>query len=198
MISIGKWQFDDEEAVETFFDEKLFEVKQQLQSKPLLRATVRSRVQLLTELRALEEVLEIAISPVALEIPELNSVSPVRAWSAYASALSVWKLKMFNSASATELLDWIEKGFALHLAYAQSLPELKHLMEGEELPKVGLPENAMQLQEGFRWMETEGMQRWEDLNGLSPEVIREKEVLKNFVLELIRLSLRIQFLEKPQ
>ena len=188
MITVGSWTFEDEEDALAFYEEKLFGVRQDLQSKPLLRATVKSRVVLLNQLVELEKILDIDASEIVFQLPDYSNKTAFEQWSLFSATSSAWKLKVFQTESARELLDLIESGFVYLKQFYALLPNIQ---VGGEDPKVGVGENVMYLQAGMDWMRTNGIN---DFSALENRPFDENETLKLFYLELKRLSLRLPYL----
>lgn len=190
MIVIGKLEFEDIEDVEEYFEEQFFEIKQQLQSKPLLRATSKQRMKQLQDLQAFEPILELDVSEISLSIPEFTNRNIAEAWELFSSAFSKWKLKCANAITPTELLQLLELGFDLQKKFYQLIPEIDWK---EEDPKVGVVEQLMNLQNGFNLLKTSGLIHFEDLSKVPFAEIKANDTLYLFFLELKRLSLRSQY-----
>lgn len=191
MITAGNWSFDDEEDALSFFEEKLFEVKQHLQQKPLLRATVKSRVSQLTQLSLLEEQLPVSGSDYDLKLPDFSGKTAIEQWSLYSALLSKWKLQVFQTESAKEMLQLIEFGFEFMKQFGTLLPDFQL---NEEDPKVGVAENVMYLQAGFQWVKESNIRTFSELGEQLVNRIPENETIKLFAMELKRLSLRVSYL----
>lgn len=188
MITAGSWTFEDEDEALAFYEEKLFEVKQHLQSKPLLRATVKSRIALLNQLAELGKKLDIDPNAFELKFPDYSGKTALEQWALFSATASNWKLKVFQTESAQELLDLIESGFTYLKQFYELLP---HIQLAEEDPKVGVGENVMYIQAGMDWMRSNGIN---DFSSLEKQPIDENETVKLFYLELKRLSLRLPYL----
>lgn len=188
MIAVGSWTFEDEEDALAFYEEKLFEVKQHLQSKPLLRATIKARITLLNQLVELEKELDIDANQSLFSFPDYSGKNAFEQWALFSATSSNWKLKIFQSESARELLELIENGFVYLKQFYTLLPELN---VQEEEPKVGVGENVMNLQAGIDWMKVKGIN---DFSELENQPIDENETVKLFYLEVKRLSLRLPYL----
>lgn len=191
MIAVGDWTFDNEEDGLSFFEEKLFEIKQHLQQKPLLRATIKSRISQLTKLSQLEEQLPILKADNIFVIPDFSEKKALDQWSLYSSFFSKWKLQIFQAESAKEMLQSIEFGFQFMKAFYSLLPDFDWK---EEDPKVGVAENVMYLQAGFHWMNGAGIQTFSELGEQLVDRMHENETIKLFAMELKRLSLRLPYL----
>lgn len=188
MITVGSWAFEDEEDALAFHEEKLFEVKQHLQSKPLLRATVKSRISLLNQLTELERELGIEEGQSGFPIPDFSGKNAVEQWNLFSVTASNWKLKVYQAEAARELLVLIESGFVYLKRFYELLPDMDWQ---EEDPKVGVGENVMHLQAGMDWMKSNGIN---DFSSLKNHPFGENGMLKLFYLELKRLSLRLPYL----
>jgi hypothetical protein len=191
VIIAGNRTFEDEEAALSFFEEKLFEVKRHLQQKPLLRATVKSRISELTQLSLLEEQLPVSRSEYALHLPDFSGKDASEQWALYSTVLSRWKLQIFQTDSAKDILELIQFGFEFMKGFYSRIPdfELK-----EEDPKVGIAENVMYLQAGFQWVKEEQIRTFSELGEQLVDRIPENETIKLFAMELKRLSLRLSYL----
>ncbi len=192
MIAFGEHTFHDEEEAESFFDEKLFEVKRDLLQKPLLRATVKQRLKTLDQLSELEALLELGENPSEIpQVPVFSSLSMDEQWKLFSRSISQWKLAVSSCDSAITLKQLVEFGFSLWLGYCTQLPEL---VWEEDVPKVGVAENIMVLQEGFDRLKNGGIVSYEQLLKTLEGNSAEKESLKLFLTELKRLSLRVPYL----
>lgn len=192
MITFGNHSFHDEEEAESWFDEKLFEVKRDLLQKPLLRATVKPRLKTLDQLSELEMLLELSEIPVEIsEVPNFSAFSMEEQWKVFSREVSQWKLAISSCDSAIALKQLIESGFSLWLGYCSQLPEVNW---EEEAPKVGVAENVMVLQEGFEELKTSGITSYQQLLDALEKNSAEKQRLKLFLTELKRLSLRVPYL----
>jgi len=192
MITSGEHTFHDKEEAESYFDEKLFEVKRDLLQKPLLRATVKQRLKMLDQLAQLETMLELRGYPFEItEIPDFTSLSMDQQWKQFSKSVSQWKLSISSCDSAIALKQFVESGFSLWLGYCSQLPDLKW---EEELPKVGVAENVMILQEGFDRLRNTGITTYQQLLSVLAKNSDEKQSLKLFLTELKRLSLRVPYL----
>ncbi len=189
MITAGPWTFNEENEALAFYEEKLFEVKQHLQSKPLLRATIKSRMTLLHQLVELEKQLDIDSQTSEFSLPNYQNKRAIEQWSLFSATSSAWKLTVFQSESAEELLVIIEKGFSFLKDFYAILP--KNLPLLEEDPKIGIAENIMHIQAGITWMKATEINEFSELEN---RAIDENETVKLFYLELKRLSLRLPYL----
>lgn len=194
MIHVGDLTFENEEEAEAYFDETLFEIKKDLLQKPLLRATLKSRLRKLDQLEELEKVLGEVGTTHELSLPEtpfFTEFSVQEQWRIFASGVSKWKLAISSVNSVSALRAIVENGFALWKAYCLVLPEI---VLYEEDPKVGLAENVMVLNDGFRLMEEQSIRTFQELLIVQFEDSEQKERLHLFLVELKRLSLRIPYL----
>ncbi len=191
MITFGNRTFEDEEDALSFFEDKLFEIKRHLQQKPLLRATVKSRISELTQLSVLEEQLHVSRAEFVLHLPDFSGKGATEQWALYSAALSKWKLQIFQTDSAKEMLELIRFGFEFMKGFYSLLPDFEL---DEEDPKVGIAENVMHLQAGFQWMKEAKIQTFSGLSEQLVDRIPENETIKLFAMELKRLSLRLSYL----
>ena len=191
MITVGSWSFGEEDDALSFFEEKLFEVKQHLQQKPLLRATVKSRVLQLTQLSLLEEYLPVSRLDLDLELPDFSGKTAGEQWNLYSMLFSKWKLQVFQAESAKDILQLIEYGFEFMKRFYSLIPTIAL---NQEDPKVGVAENVMQLQAGFQWMKVANIHTFSELGEQLVDRIPENETIKLFAMELKRLSLRVSYL----
>jgi hypothetical protein len=191
VIAAGSWTFDDEDDALTFFEEKLFEVKQHLQQKPLLQATIKTRIAQLTELKLLEDQLSVSRLERLFPLPDFSSAMAGEQWEMYSAAFFNWKLQIFQTESANDLLELIPRGFVFMKEFYSRLPQFEL---GEEDPKVGVAENVMHLQAGFQWMKETNIQSFSELGEQLVNRMHENETIKLFAMELKRLSLRLSYL----
>jgi len=190
VIEVGKLTFDDLESAEEYFEDQFFEIKKQLQSKPLLRATARPKIKALEGLKEFEQITGLQHSPVNFPLPDYAGLNMHEAWLIFSSAYSNWKLKSFNTSSPSELLELIEAGFDLQKAFYGLIPVLNW---EEEDPKVGATEQLMHLQSGFNMFKEKGINFFHELGEVPFTEIKTNETAYLFFLELKRLSLRFQY-----
>ncbi len=190
MIAIGKLTFDDLESAEEYFEQEFFEVKQQLQAKPLLRATAKQRIKSLQELQLFEEALELESSSVSISLPVYEGLNMQEAWLIFSNSYSSWKLKSFNASTPSELLELLEVGFNLQKDFYALIPAVQW---EEEDPKVGATEQLMNLHSGFAECKSRRIRDFEQLTLVPFAEIKANETLYLFFLELKRLSLRFQY-----
>lgn len=190
MITIGKLSFEDQESAEEYFEDQFFEIKKQLQAKPLLRATSRQKIKALEELREFESVIDMPHFHVNFTLPDYSGLNMHEAWLMFSNTYSIWKLKSFNASSPSELLELIEKGFELQKDFYALIPEISW---EEEDPKVGVTEQLMHLQGGFNLFKEKGINLFRDLSEVPFTEIKANETAYLFFLELKRLSLRFQY-----
>jgi len=190
VIAIGKLSFDDLESAEEYFEQQFFEVKQQLQAKPLLRATARPRIKSLQELQEFEAVIDLVHFPVNISLPSYVGLNMQQAWMIFSNSYSSWKLKSFNATTPSELLDLLEVGFRLQKDFYELIPVLQW---EEEDPKVGATEQLMHLHSGFAECKSRRIRDFEQLSSIPFAEIKANETLYLFFMELKRLSLRFQY-----
>jgi len=190
VIGIGKLVFDDLESAEEYFETQFFEIKQQIQSKPLLRATAKQRIKSLQELQEFESVIDLTPAQVNFSLPSYSGLNMHEAWLIFSSTYSSWKLRSFNASTPSELLALIEIGFHLQRDFYGLIPSVQW---EEEDPKVGATEQLMNLHTGFAEYKSKGIVDFSELALVPFTEIKANEITYLFFLELKRLSLRFQY-----
>lgn len=162
------------------FEEKLFVLKKEILQKPLLTSLLRSRLEKLHVMAQLEiEVLEVKAEKVSFSNDLVLTENIIENWKRYAQSIYRWRQAFMVADSARSVVELISIGQDIDRRFAESVPQLNF---SDEEPVYGKEPDPMVLENGFRKMEQEQMNNFQEVKN------NEKLFDKAFLVSLDRLS----------
>lgn len=174
-----------EDALDVY-EERLFEIKKELLQKPLLQAILRSRKEKLKRLSEVESVLFDLHVPEPLEFSVgAFQAAPAENWQRYSVLKQQWKQQLMSFTRASEVLTWLDAGANLERNMSESIPAMN--FSGVE-PVFGKEPDPMDMETGFRMIETAGFSSWNEVYAHRASFEPE------FLIGLDRLSLIAKYI----
>ena len=171
------------------FELALFEIKNWLRSKPLLYLTARSKLKRLEELKSIEHVFVDSKDEFIFEsIPKgrLEHFTMTEWWKAFQLFQNKWYKSVFDSVTASELIDLIAFYFHQKNNFCQVI-NLDFLIDEEVV--FGVESDWMVLENGFQSIEKLNLKSFDEL------FVQKSLFESRFLLELKRLSLLPKYLK---
>lgn len=179
----------DLEEANDAFELALFEIKSWLKSKPLLFLTAKSKLKRLEELKSIEHFfVEEKSEKIFESIPQekLDQFSMTEWWNALQSFQTNWYKNVFDSETASELIDLISFYFHQKNSFCQVI---KQDFSIDEEVVFGVESDWMVLEKGFQKIEKLELKSFEEL------LEQKSQFESRFFLELKRLSLLPKYLK---
>ncbi len=134
----------DASELQDAFENAVFTIKKELISKPLLKQTAAPRMKKLKELAEIESCVEFSESKNVDFQPILKAESNVmNLWIAYQADKNLWKQKISECNSVSNLIEIINNGLLMELHYSSQFPAFDWT---DEKPVFGSEPDVMMVQ----------------------------------------------------
>lgn len=166
---------------------ELFEIKKNILAKPLLRLTLKSKLQRLDLLGKIAEEQHLFrdLSDVRFTYDLVESDEVMVLWESYMKAKSQWKIAFTQTQTPVGLTAILEEGLKMEIAFSEQFKAADWI---DEEPVFGVEPDPMLIQNGLKQAVQKG---WLTFAGLEKN---KNQLEKDLLLALKRLSLLPKYL----